>query len=300
MTTVNQSELQTAVSVDELLALGSNPALTDLLFYVRDGSQASENGKHRKVAGDVLRTLLASSGGREFFPTIANNTSDANNDINFGASRLWVSNGSAELLIDFAARTKQLDAAYAAGDNQGGLDTGSKANSTWYYLWAIYNATSGVADYLFSASRTSPTMPSGFAYRRLVGAVLTNGSGSIRGFRNYGRGYIWTAEFITDLAIEGASAAAYANPTNLAVSAPRIEGSIYYGELIAGSAVGNVARVFSHSGSRSVTIEIAAVNRNFFAPIRAVVNGSGQLQLQATSTTWPSLYVIGTGYEINL
>jgi hypothetical protein len=59
MTTVNQSELQTAVSVDELLALGSNPTLSDLLFYVRDGSQASENGKHRKVAGDVLRTLLA-------------------------------------------------------------------------------------------------------------------------------------------------------------------------------------------------------------------------------------------------
>lgn len=58
MTVVAQADLVNAVSVDELLALGENPTLSALLIYVRDGSQSTENAKHRKVALDVLRTLL--------------------------------------------------------------------------------------------------------------------------------------------------------------------------------------------------------------------------------------------------
>jgi hypothetical protein len=58
MTVVAQADLVNAVSVDELSALGANPTLSDLLMYVRDGSQATENAKHRKVGLDVLRTLL--------------------------------------------------------------------------------------------------------------------------------------------------------------------------------------------------------------------------------------------------
>jgi uncharacterized Zn-binding protein involved in type VI secretion len=58
MTIVNQSQLETAESIDELAALAANPNMSDLLFYVRDGSQSAENDKHRKVAGNVLRSLV--------------------------------------------------------------------------------------------------------------------------------------------------------------------------------------------------------------------------------------------------
>jgi hypothetical protein len=119
---------------------------------------------------------------REFFPTIANNSSDAEHDLDIGAARIWVSDGSTEKLVDFTAATKQIDAAWAAGDDAGGLDTGTVANSTWYYIWAIYNPTTEAADYLLSASATSPTMPGGYVYKRRIpkqGALLTNGSGNI-------------------------------------------------------------------------------------------------------------------------
>jgi len=61
----------------------------------------------------------------------------------------------------------------ASGAN--GLDTGSEATSTWYYLWVIYNGTTVAG--LLSTSSTGPTMPSGYTYKGLVGAIY-NDSGS--------------------------------------------------------------------------------------------------------------------------
>lgn len=63
----------------------------------------------------------------------------------------------------------------ASGAN--GLDTGSEASSTWYYLWTIYNPETDTVASLLSTSATSPTMPSGYTFKGLVGAVY-NDSGS--------------------------------------------------------------------------------------------------------------------------
>jgi len=57
----------------------------------------------------------------------------------------------------------------ASGVN--GLDTGSMATNTWYYVWLIYNG-SNVAG-LISLSHTSPTLPSGYTHKALLGAVKT-------------------------------------------------------------------------------------------------------------------------------
>lgn len=59
----------------------------------------------------------------------------------------------------------------------GGLDVGTKANSTWYYIWAISN---GVVDRLLaSTSATTPTMPTGYSYRKLIGACKTSSAGNV-------------------------------------------------------------------------------------------------------------------------
>lgn len=57
-----------------------------------------------------------------------------------------------------------------------GLDTGSVAASTWYALFAIYNATTATAASLLSTSFSSPTLPSGYTYSARIGAVRTDGS----------------------------------------------------------------------------------------------------------------------------
>lgn len=62
---------------------------------------------------------------------------------------------------------------FAAGTGLGGLDTGTIAANTFYYLFAIYNPTTEASDVLFSLSETSPTLPSGYTKKRLIGGFRT-------------------------------------------------------------------------------------------------------------------------------
>lgn len=140
-----------------------------------------------------VRSATESLEGLALLPTsivISNNTTDANNDIDFTGGVFQFSDGSGQAVA--TSRIKRLDASWVAGTNQGGLDTGTKANSTWYYCYAIYNPTTLVVDFLFSASPTSPTLPSGFTKSfRIKGAfVKTNSSGNIIPFYHLGR--TWT------------------------------------------------------------------------------------------------------------
>lgn len=70
--------------------------------------------------------------------------------------------------------TKRLDAAWAFGDMQGGLDTGARAANTWYYMWLIKRVDTGVTDILFSTSNSAPTMPANYTKKRLIGEFKTN------------------------------------------------------------------------------------------------------------------------------
>jgi hypothetical protein len=126
--------------------------------------------------------------------TIANGT-DANNDIDFTAGNFDFDDGSGQAVL--SAITKQLDAAWAVGTDAGGLDTGSEANSTIYYTFAIYNPTTGVSDALFSASRSSPTMPSGYTKKSYRGAIYNDGSGNIESFTQMGRWFEYNGRVLS-------------------------------------------------------------------------------------------------------
>lgn len=108
---------------------------------------------------------------------LANNASDATNDIDFAAG--YCSDLTLNRVITCAAMTKRLDAAWAAGTGNGGLDTGAIANGT-YHCWAIAKAD-GTQDWLFSASATAPTMPTGYSFKRRVGSIMRSAA-AIVGF----------------------------------------------------------------------------------------------------------------------
>lgn len=124
--------------------------------------------------------------------SIANNSSDANNDIDFitgSVNGVW-NNLLTKNLNNITAGTitKRLDANFTAGTNQGGLDTGTKAINSNYYLFIIWKAD-GTNDRLFSLSKTSPVLPTDYIYfRRLPGFIHTDASGNILGFIDIGDG----------------------------------------------------------------------------------------------------------------
>jgi hypothetical protein len=100
--------------------------------------------------------------------TLSNGT-DATNDIDIAAG-VAVDDGNAVIMKLASALTKRLDASWAVGTNQGGLDTGSIAD-TVYHLWLIRRSDTGVVDALFSTSASSPTMPANYDQKRRIGAV---------------------------------------------------------------------------------------------------------------------------------
>jgi hypothetical protein len=59
-----------------------------------------------------------------------------------------------------------------------GLDTGTSAASTWYYLYVIWNPTTLSAAGLLSLSATAPTLPSGYTYFARVGTIRTDATGN--------------------------------------------------------------------------------------------------------------------------
>lgn len=76
--------------------------------------------------------------------------------------------------------------AWAVGNNNGGLDTGSIANATWYHFFAIQRVDTGVVDVLFSLQPSAPTMPTNYTLKRRVGSGLTDGSAHWTLFTQYG------------------------------------------------------------------------------------------------------------------
>lgn len=116
---------------------------------------------------------------------VSNNASDANNDLDISPGAARDSTSTYDLILA-SGITKRLDAAWAVGTGNGGLDTGSKAATTGYHVYLIRRTSDGVIDVLLSTSATSPTLPSGWVAKRRIGSVMTNGSSNIRAFKQAG------------------------------------------------------------------------------------------------------------------
>lgn len=146
-------------------------------------SDSGDSNNSKKITIANLRNTLESSKTTKGFTlldnqiTHNNNSTDANNDVDCSAGVFEFDDGTGKAIA--TAMTKQLDAAWAAGDDAGGLDTGSKASGTIYHIHAIWNPTSSLSDFLFSLSATAPTMPSGYTKSTWLGSILTDGSGNI-------------------------------------------------------------------------------------------------------------------------
>jgi hypothetical protein len=193
--------------------------------------------------------------------TIANGT-DADHDLNFGAFNAQADDGS--LVFSVSALTKQIDATWAAGNDQGGLDTGTVANSIPYYIFAIYNPSTLVSDILFSASKTSPTLPSGFTKKEYKGACHTDGSANIRSGKWYMLGNAYKFKYQTNVLDHNGSVAT--SPTLYPFSAPP------------NTLVSLHASVADPSGAAKMLISavIASVNSSNFTILAETFGGAEQ------------------------
>lgn len=158
------------------LTLKSALAPTDILM-LQDSAAANA----------FKRTTVASLGGAVpgaiFGLQIANNATDATNDIDISTGRATDDTNAVSMSLA-AGLTKRLDGNWFAGTNQGALDTGSIADGT-YHVFQIQRPDTGVVDILFSASPSAPTMPANYTYKRRIASFIRS-AGAILAFRQQG------------------------------------------------------------------------------------------------------------------
>lgn len=124
---------------------------------------------------------------------ISNNASDATNDIDFASGLFNFDDGSGNAAMSNS--TGQLDVVFGSGN--GMLMTGTKANNTWYDLYAIWNPTTSTASPFAVVRGTSITLPSGYTKKAKVGTIVTDASGVIRPFTHTDR-YFEFVNKVTD------------------------------------------------------------------------------------------------------
>jgi hypothetical protein len=287
---------QLATNTSSQIRVRSDNASTS--YYIRTYGWIDPRGSEGGFANGVGSALVMPRGYIDGL-VLSNNGGDANNDIDIAAGVCRDGSDLANIVLG-SSITKRLDAAWAVGTNQGGLDTGAKGSSTWYHVWLISNGST--TDALFSTSATAPTMPAGYSYKRRLGAVLTNGSSNILAFTQVGDQFIWSSvpADISDATL-GTSAKSYtlSVPTGIKVLVTfninyyntEAAAGVYLSSLSASDEAGaaggrrSVAAVYADASSFSSSGQVTLLT-NTSGQIRARGNRATGNQIDGGATDW--------------
>ncbi len=134
--------------------------------------------------------------GQLFGLTLSNDGSSPNTVIDIAAGSCRDSTDIDNMVLGAFTKTT---GSWAVGTGNGGLDTGSVANSTWYHVFVIKRQDTNVVDVLLSTSATSPTLPTNYTLFRRIGAIKTDGSAHILTFTQDGDRFRWKAASVLDV-----------------------------------------------------------------------------------------------------
>lgn len=198
---------------------GSDGALYVSMFDSNIGNDPVSDTQNWRKSGEGV------SVDKSLWPTLANDATDSEHDIVFSAGKISDSTGSQVINLTLAL-TKQIDAAWAAGSNVGGLFSGSVAADSVYGCFVIVKDSDGSVDCGFDTSETAANIPSGYTAYRRVGWVVTDASSNIIGFSQNGDNFRLKSQI---LEVNDASPGTSAN--TLTTNAPQSVYGVFGGYL---------------------------------------------------------------------
>ena len=185
------------------------------------GPQGPTGATGAQGAAGTTPTLRGELGGL----TLANDATTPNTVLDVATGAATSDDASTYMALS-SALTKSIASNWTVGSGNGGLDTGTVAASTSYYVYLIERTDTSVVDVLFSASATSPTMPTNYTKKRRIWMVRTDGSSHVLPFTQYGD----VCQLVTPLA--GYSSTIGTNYTYVTLPVPpgamaRVRGAAY-------------------------------------------------------------------------
>lgn len=213
-TAVSAAAARSALSAAGSGAVGSSGltmATGRLLGRTTASSGAIEEisvGGGLALAGSVIAAAI-----RGYIDGLTMSTAGSSTTMTIGAGQATDSTNA--VTMSLVASISKTTSAWAVGTGNGGLDTGSIANSTWYYFYLIRRPDTGVVDVIFSLNSTSPALPTNYTQFRYIGAGLTNGSGQWVAFRQVGDEFYWSTP------VQDFNGAGSATASLLTISVPR-------------------------------------------------------------------------------
>lgn len=154
-----------------------------LSFYNDSSSNISSITNIDEVFGVGLSTIT--NYGKSLLPqqiTIENDSGDLDHDILFNAGNFDFDDGSGQAVLS-SNLIKQIDAAWVAGNNQGGLFSGTVAANSTYHMFVISNNDGSLVDTGFSTDINAADIPTGYTKKRRIASLRTDASSNIRNGR---------------------------------------------------------------------------------------------------------------------
>lgn len=112
---------------------------------------------------------------------VPSNAADADHDITISVGKCRDSANTKTLELT-SPITKQIDAAWVAGDAAGGMFSGSVAADTTYHLFIIEKDSDGTIDAGFDTSVTAANIPAGYTAYRRIASFITDASSNLIAF----------------------------------------------------------------------------------------------------------------------
>ena len=194
----------------------------------------------------------------------------------------------------------------AAVNGVNGLDSGSLANTTWYYGFIIGDSKGiKTTATLLSTSKTAPTLPAGYDSFRWVGVALTSGAAQFNDYLTKDDGLtrrtIWTSAIT---ALSGGSATTITTVAMTSGVPPLSDVMALCQVLFTPNAAGNSVS-FNYGGATNADINLSGVvasqiqQAQLELPIQLVSNVPEIVYINSAASCSTTLTVKGFSYNVS-
>lgn len=235
---------------------------------------------------------------------LSNNSTDADHDLDIATGQARDDSNTFNISLD-TALTKQLDAVFAEGNNDGGRDSADTLGADQeYHVFLLGDTTETKSTDVFFSTATSPTLPAGYDVKRRIGSIFTDAASNIHGFLQVGD-YFRFQDPIVDISDSSGTAETWETAT-LTTPASSLAKISVFAESTSDSRTGVVLKTTGATdptSSAGVTaqgsyyVDVVDRKRRINTQVEILVDENAQIEYTLVSgTDWALVEIMIFGY----